>query len=77
MPDARAGRKRQIQVTPGPFGGGAAASVPAVSIPHPAEQVTPVFFKASHSIRRRHAALTKWLGKQALQIQIQSVTFAP
>jgi hypothetical protein len=45
MPDARAGRKRQIQVTPGPFGGGAAASVPAASIPHPAEQVTPLLFQ--------------------------------
>lgn len=29
MPDARASRKRQIQVTPGLFGGGAAAGVPS------------------------------------------------
>jgi hypothetical protein len=62
MPDARASRKRQIQVTPGLFGGGAAAGVTSGSIPHPAEQVTPLLFKASHSIRRWDAAPTKGLG---------------
>ncbi|MEH2626553.1 hypothetical protein V1292_004608 [Bradyrhizobium sp. AZCC 1719] len=56
MPDARASRKRQIQVTPGLFGGGAAAGVPAVSIPYLAGQATPLLFKASHSVRRRDAA---------------------
>jgi hypothetical protein len=59
MPDARASRKRQIQVTPGLFGGDAAAGVPALSIPHPAEQVTPLLFKALHPIWRRECSSTK------------------